>query len=163
MQHVQSIQQCRELWPFIKHAFDCDGGLRDIYVLGTDASKWTQVLKALEASSVGAEYFVGEERQAQIPSQWITTISVETPQRMTLHIAGMRINTFFYTEEWIEFDVDPTEVQEDNFGDLCNFMMTLSAATETSCILTDENWVLAQTELRNFMSVDARSREVSVL
>jgi hypothetical protein len=59
---------------------------------------------------------------------------------MTIDIEGIFLNCHFFTEEEIEFDLDPGEVNgEEKLEQLFKFMQLIGALLQKEVILTPEN------------------------
>jgi len=129
-------------WERRKGIFAWDGSLRDIYVLGTDASDWQRLLDFLRLAPYDLRYTVGE--QAQPLPDHINAVFARTMDepRAALSVDGPRLKLmchFFWLEE-IEFDLDPRVIDgEARLERLLEFMRELGRRLGKDVILTPEN------------------------
>ena len=128
-------------WAQIAPDFEWDGSLRDIYVLGTTSADWQRVLDQIADFGVRLTFTVDGE-VAQLPDRASDILASrhDTSPLLCLDIAGIQLNCHFFSEESIEFDLDPTEVAAgQKLEALAAFMALLAEATGKSVVLTPEN------------------------
>ena len=137
------IKNLPQLWASIKDAFEWDGSWRDIYILNTSSRDWDAVLAELKNESYNAKFFLGGEQQEHILSSYDSL--KKSPNKpigmLSVDIEGVQYNAHFFTDEELEFDIDPRQVTETNFPQVCDFLVMLSRITGKECLLTDENWI----------------------
>ncbi len=128
-------------WQSVARAFEWDGSWRDIYILNTSVNDWDVVLKALSLGSYGFKFICSGESWAKaLPSfANITLLRERSGVTSSFVIVDITIKCHFFTDDTIEFDLDPREVNAENWPELCNFLFELSRITEKPCRLTEEN------------------------
>lgn len=129
-------------WESCRDAFEVDGSLRDIYVLGTDLGDWQRVLNLLREWRLPMVFDVGHVRTA-IPDDVAEMFAGPNDDRGTLKVDlhGIQINSHFFVDYEIEFDVDPREVQDDAaLAHLIRFMDGIARRLDKPIILTPENF-----------------------
>ncbi len=57
---------------------------------------------------------------------------------LAVDLEGARLACHFFCASEIEFDLDPSEIGEANFGALCAFMSLVSSATGRDVVVTEE-------------------------
>jgi hypothetical protein len=133
--------------PFVsyKDAFYIDGSLRDIYVLGTDEQDWQKLLTFLRTGPYSIE-FTFDGQPISLPEQVETIFALRSEHGIELHIdkEHLVLNCFFFTDEEIEFDLDPHDYPADEFGEqqiarLLDLMRTIGKLLNKAVILTPEN------------------------
>ena len=134
--------QVFENWSIYKTEFSPDGSLRDICVFGTDINDWAKAAGIIASQRYGLEFrqkFTGrhfpEDLQGLFPSsanEEFTLLSVD--------ISGVLLNCHFFTQEQIEFDLDPAEVKSaEQLAKLFEFMYAVAGAVGKDVLMTPEN------------------------
>ncbi len=128
-------------WPLIASAFHVDGALRDIYVLGTSRRDWARVRDLLRATPEQLTFKIdGQETPPPADVAEIFNLSAEQGVLASYRLGKQRLNCHFFTEEQIEFDLDPCDVDGPAEADrLVGFMDALGRATAKEVRLTAEN------------------------
>ena len=126
-------------WADVAEAFEPDGALRDIYVLGTTRREWRLLLDALVGGPWPAELLV----QGAPPKDAIEALRAlddpDTSSSLRLDVGGALINCHFFHDDDIEFDLSPAEFGEANFEELCRFLAFLGSVTGLDARVTEEN------------------------
>ena len=128
-------------WAAIAPEFEWDGSLRDIYVVGTTAHDWQQVLDALRELEPAPSFSI-DGAAASLPERadGMFAQRQRSSPLLALDVGGVRLNCHFFDEAEIEFDLDPREVTgAAQFAALEAFMTLLAAKTGKNVILTYEN------------------------
>ena len=125
-------------WEQCKTAFEVDGSLRDIYVLGTTIDDWQSFLDSL----AGAETAVFcDGTPCDLPAL-VELFDQDdlAAYLLTLRLGKVQLNCHFFTVEEIELDLDPSEVtSEIEFEAVLAFMSDLGRRLRKTVVLTDEN------------------------
>ena len=128
-------------WQEVESVFEWDGSLLDLYVLNTDIEDWQSALDFLRTSGYPLFYAVNNII-AELPTDVAAIFRVHEEANVWLRIdaSGITILCHFFTDEEIEFDIDPREVSnEEQFGYLCGFVRGLGQYLNRSVILTPES------------------------
>jgi hypothetical protein len=99
----------RPTWPEMKAAFAWNGSWNDIYVLDTDARDWDRLLGAIKSSDYSPTYSV-EGAPSALPENFDEAATGGAHLVLTL-TSGFTIDCHFFTDDEIEFSVDPREVR----------------------------------------------------
>ncbi len=128
-------------WSRVAPYFDYDGSLRDIYILDTSLRDWARVWDLLAA--------VPEQLTFKVDGKAATPpVSVEDALRLhashsvtaSYSVGKQRLNCHFFSEEMIEFDLDPQDVDGPAEGErLTQFLAMLGRTTSKEVRLTAEN------------------------
>lgn len=161
---ISIVENSTTLWDLLNYAFKWDGSWRDVYVLNTTEADWVAVLNAIANSPYPSSFTVNGVENPDIPRKWSTVMPKTDGPRSTFHLSinGITANTYFFVEDYIEFDIDPRAAKEPNVPDLCRFMLLLSKATGKPCVLTDENWVSVGRDTMPYLTIDAEQGVLSV-
>lgn len=146
-------------WEELKWIFEPDGALRDIYVENVSIEDWKILINFLNDNHVIKFGITGENKIInKIDKQYITQLLVDETSEMECRTASIIIdkiiiNTHFFYDKEIEFDIDPKEIDSANaFEKLVNFMNEISKILNRKVILTGENQVnfpLVEIDFRN--------------
>lgn len=97
--------------------FDVDGSLRDIYALNTSVSDWNRLLHL--TPSLGAFAYFRDGEEAPLPTDAnLVFADVDHSHLLRFSLGGPTINTHFFVEDEIEFDLDPSEITSQSDLDL---------------------------------------------
>lgn len=116
-----------------------DGGLRDLLLLETTVAEWEAVFATvvggpwpaqLKLSDVEVEFGRGADVRDLIHRDESALLSVD--------VAGAIFNCHFFCEEEIEFDLWPTEVTRQNFGDVLRFVRAVAEAGSRNAYFAHE-------------------------
>ncbi|MDO9076013.1 MAG: hypothetical protein Q7U72_01030 [Brevundimonas sp.] len=126
-------------WERVRHDFEWDGALRDIYVLETSEDDWQRVLDALRQWTP-VPVFKRNETITPFHGQAADALSDPNGGLLSINVAGMVFNCHFFGADEIEFDLDPREVTEPEQAEaIGRFMGMLGNATGKPVILTYES------------------------
>lgn len=145
------------VWSAVRDAFLWDGSLRDIYILQTSVRHWNAILTDLAKREFPLSFFLSDQQQDYIPDSFesIETGAGDRKPLLVVTIDGVRVCTHFFSDEEIEFDLDPSELNEANFLAVCDFLKCLAQATGKAVLITDENWVAFQDRSDPILIVDS--------
>lgn len=133
-----------DLREIIREAFYVDGGWRDIYILDTDIQDWQQLLTFLHSSIYSMEFFF-DGQPTPLPEQVASVFELRNEHNTILHVDSehLKLTSFFFTAEQIEFDLDPRDFQgeraEVQIARLLDFVRTVGRLLCKAVILTPEN------------------------
>src|SRR4051812_42541950 len=98
-------------WQQIAPDFEPDGGLRDIYVFGTDLLDWQHIWDALRTWEPLPSLVIGGQ-SAIMPDkvQEVLAASREQGAMLSVNVSGALANCYFWGHDEIQFDVDPREI-----------------------------------------------------
>ncbi len=135
-----SIHQ-RLNWEQCKKDFEFDGTWRDIYILNTNSDDWNKFLKSLLNSKYETKFWIDGEVAKEITSiQEALEIQNHASPYMLIDALGVQIACHFFTDEEIEFDIDPRQVSnQQDLDAVINFMIFLGDLLQKKAILTPEN------------------------
>ncbi|MET9656721.1 hypothetical protein [Streptomyces sp. NPDC006510] len=130
-----------------------EGGLIEIYVLGTGADEWRRVLDAI---SRGVNKFSILDLESGSPVEISEVrLSGDPGCRLIIQIAGQNWSTDFYSVEFVDFQGDPRDVRsDDDLVRIIHFMSLLSEVTGKRAILLPETMVPEETS--PYLTVDPR-------
>jgi len=117
-----------------------DGALRDIYVDNTSIKDWENVIDTFKNSDFSINFFV-DENESKLPTV-ISSLFTNRQNSLKLQLKkeNIIINSFFFIDDQIEFDIDPRDfMAEEQHSIFFEFLSLLSAATNKTVKLCDEN------------------------
>ena len=128
----------------VQNEFEFDGAWLDIYVLDVTLDDWQKMLDYLRDSSYTAVYtFCGEE------SEWPKCLKVFDEEElrryglsseMTVDLGDVILKCHFFSEDEIEFDFDPGEVNNQiTLERLFDFIRTLATLLQKPVVITPES------------------------
>jgi hypothetical protein len=122
--------------------FEDTGSLHDLYIFDTTVSDWQAVIDWLRTGIYPYTFrFDGEIGPLPEKVASIFANRAEVDAFLSLDIAGMQINCFFFWEGEIEFDLAPREVNSDErLNQLLDFMRRLGRLLHKDVALTEESW-----------------------
>lgn len=128
-------------WDDIRSEFEWDGSLRDIYVLDANLADWQRVIEFLQMS--GYEYkFFRHGVVTPLPSD-ITIVFKQKESSaclLTIDLNGIQVNSHFFFDGEIEFDIDPREITgQGQLEALIRFLQSVAESVNKPVILTPEN------------------------
>jgi hypothetical protein len=130
-------------WETCQADFEWDGSLRDIYVLQTSIVDWDRLLDFLRNSGLPLIYEV-DGASPPLPTGVASIFATrqDASPILKVDLRGMWLHSHFFTEDEIEFDLDPREVQDEiALARLLDFMRGVATHLGKTAILTPENWV----------------------
>ena len=132
-------------WKNIEWIFEKDGALRDIYVQNATLSDWEKVVDLLN-SEYKLTYGVYENNLTdKIDFGYVKTMFADETGELetksaTIDLSGITVKCFFFLENQIEFDINPTEIKtESEFNKITDFMKSISLKLEKQITLCGEN------------------------
>ena len=125
-------------WNEYKSAFTWDGSWRDLYILNTTLTDWQQLIDFLRASSYTLRF--DHEEDEPLPEHIAGLFGGEILHLLSINLGGPILNCHFFTEEEIEFDLDPREFKSRQEGErLLAFMKGVGDRLGKAIRLTPEN------------------------
>jgi hypothetical protein len=129
-------------WLSVQQGFNPDGALRDVYIAPASASLWNEFIEWVPRAGYRSEFWHGQSKKTLPPEfQEIKRLQLTDPTILKLFLScGVQINCHFFTDEEIEMDVDPTEIQDqESFENLLEFLRALARALKRDARVTYEN------------------------
>ena len=122
--------------------FKVDGALRDAYVFHATEADWQKVVDLVR--SRGWRYVYSEDGSTVGMPTSVAEIfgarSVGTALLAFWPSMGLQINTHFFDQDMIEFDLDPSEVQDQTGLDgLVEFLRAIGRELKREVVVTWEN------------------------
>ena len=131
-----------QTWKTFADEFYRDGSLRDIYVFDVRLEDWTAVARFIVGQGYRIE-FSGAWTQPTFPSDMARLFLSGPESELTLlsiDVSGVQICCHFFSQDEIEFDLDPDDVQDGSrLAALFEFMKGLADALGKDVVLTPEN------------------------
>jgi hypothetical protein len=126
-------------WTQTKCFFDPDGGLRDICVLGIAVDDWQAVLQTV-VSSYQTQFVLGEVQISLLPTaREIFGIHLDDYKLLKVFVAEMTVNCHFFSDNEIDFDLDPREVTTAaHFFAVLDFMRLIGETCQKKVHLSHE-------------------------
>lgn len=124
-----------------EEAFDCDGSLRDIYVVSISRDDWNKFLTLARSDEYRVSFWINGV-PAPIPSDVKGVFYPEMNAGLLLEIdmSSVRLNCHFFLESELELDLDPREVNSDEKAEaVLTFMSQLGRALGKEVLMTAEN------------------------
>ncbi|WP_347175524.1 hypothetical protein [Polaribacter uvawellassae] len=132
-------------WNNIEWIFEKDGALRDIYVQNATISDWEKVVDLLN-SEYQLTFGVYEDNLIdKIDFGYVKTMFADETGELetksaTVDLNGIVVKCYFFLENQIEFDINPTEIKtESEFNKITDFMKSISSKLEKQITLCGEN------------------------
>ena len=132
-------------WKNIKWIFEKDGALRDIYVQNSTITDWEKVVDLLN-SKYKLTFGVYEENLTdKIDFEFVKTMFADETGELetksaTIDLKGVVVKCYFFLENQIEFDINPTEIKtKTEFNKITDFMKSISSKLEKQITLCGEN------------------------
>lgn len=128
-------------WSQIASDFCLDGSLRDIYILDTSRDDWARVWDVLTIDPRKIEFKVnGELATPPTLVDEVFRLQETSSVLATYALGKQRLNCHFFTEEEVELDLDPRDIDGMvEVEQLATFLVTLGTATSREVRLTPEN------------------------
>ena len=136
------MNQATEQWETFAGEFYRDGSFRDIYVFETTAEDWSRLGSFLVAEKYKIR-FSGAWSNASFPDD-VGQLFPSGPESaltvLTIDVSGVLVNCHFFSQEEIELDLDPAEVDGPSKLDAIFCLMRgLANALGKEVLLTPEN------------------------
>lgn len=132
-------------WNNIEWIFEKDGALRDIYVQNATISDWEKVVDLLNSEYQLTFGIYEDNLNNKIDFGYVKTMfadetgELET-KSVTVDLNGIIVKCYFFLENQIEFDINPTEIKtETEFNKITDFMKSISSKLEKQITLCGEN------------------------
>jgi hypothetical protein len=130
------------LWEDVRQGFEPDGSLLDAYVFDTTVADWQAFVDLVR--SRGWWFAYSEDGQARrLPERVEVVLARRTEMAVLLQIRPVPevlINAHFFTEEEIEVDFDPRELQgQEQLNVVCAFLRAVGRRLGKPMVLTPEN------------------------
>jgi len=128
-------------WLRIAPAFKPDGFLRDIYIFDTSLMDWERVWEILLADPHRLSFSVdGEITAPPADAAEVFRLGQAHSVCASLALGKQRLNCHFFTEEEVEFDLDPRDVRGPSEAErLEQFLAELGRTTAKEVRLTPES------------------------
>ncbi len=130
------------VWSDVAEYFEFDGSLLDAYVFDVSMADWQHIIDVLRAQAWWLDYTL-DGSSLPLPEHVSDIFAARREASATLHIrpaAEVLINTHFFSDDEIEFDFDPRELQgQDRLDVLCSFLRTVGSALNKPIVVTPEN------------------------
>jgi hypothetical protein len=132
-------------WQDYQTEFDFDGSWRDIYVFDTSIHNWQTVIDFLRSSSYEISYTFNSD-ELELPSRvedifesWNISRNISSVC-LSVSVASVILNCHFFSQEQIEFDIDPREIKSELHAKaVFEFMRQVGQLLDKEVILTHEN------------------------
>lgn len=125
----------------VPEVFEVDGSWRDIYLLGTTTAHWDTLLEGLRSDYAHHLTYAANSEPTDPP-----TSSADIFQRradfsplLSINLDGLFLNSHFFCEEEIDFDLDPRELSTTTFDALLRFLRWVGTRLQKVVMLTPEN------------------------
>jgi len=135
-------------WEEIKWIFKPDGSLLDIYIKEVDIEDWKNIIDFLN-NNYSIKFGIHGQNIIinKINKEYVTKLLTSNNENLESRIASIEIdqisiNTHFFWDKQIEFDIEPREIK--NFLDyekIVDFMYKISEVIDKEVILRGENQI----------------------
>jgi hypothetical protein len=132
-------------WNNIEWIFEKDGALRDIYVQNATISDWEKVVDLLNSEYQLTFGIYEDNLNDKIDFGYVKTMFADETgelqtKSVTVDLNGIVVKCYFFLENQIEFDINPTEIKtETEFNKITDFMKSISSKLEKQITLCGEN------------------------
>ena len=137
-------------WQSVSADFESDGALRDIYIRKATLVDWQAVIDALKSEMPALEFRIGSEA-AELPCD-ISELFFRGPNDLTpalyVPMGDTTVNCHFFSDDEVEFDLNPRDMNEELLPLLLDFLTLLGKATNKPVLLTMEN--MPEAEIMRF-------------
>jgi hypothetical protein len=136
---LMATENAAALWRRLQPDFAFDGALRDLYVQATSLKDWRNFLHFLRCRQDVQYRLDGVD--ATLPCEVEGLFEPKDKLRLVqINLSGILLNCHCFSEEEIELDLDPREVEDaTKFEQLLRFMRELAEALLKPVFLTYEN------------------------
>ncbi len=129
-------------WNSVQQGFEPDGALRDVYIAPANAVLWNEFIAWVSHAGYHSEFWHGQSKKT-LPQnfQEIRLFQQTNPTTLKLFLSGgVQINCHFFTDDEIELDIDPREIQDQEaFINLLEFLKGVTTALRRNARVTYEN------------------------
>ncbi|HNO76944.1 MAG TPA: hypothetical protein PKN33_02705 [Phycisphaerae bacterium] len=123
----------------IEKAFETDGSWRDLYAFETTEDHWRSFLTTVLQSNWPAQLIVND-RPVNQPDVAVKTLrDLESHASLSIDVCGAELKSYFFTDDQIELDLVPAEINETNFPSLLEFIALMARSTGRNVFVTEEN------------------------
>ncbi|WP_379546170.1 hypothetical protein ACFCW2_10265 [Qipengyuania sp. DSG2-2] len=143
-------------WNEISGDFEPDGSYRDILINEVTLVEWQAVIDAVRKNMPSFEYYAGS-KLAEMPQDISRLFNLgpdEDRSDLYLDFGNGRIKCHFFSEDQIEFDIDPRDMNAGSLPSLINFMTLLGTVVEKPVSLTHE--AMPDAEILRYMPATGR-------
>ena len=128
-------------WNQIEKDLKADGSLRDIYFFDSTVEIWNSFIAAVLNSEFNFNFYKdGEACEIYTDFSNIFKERENTSLMLSVEKGGVSFNCHFFTEDEIELDISPKEVNgQPSLNIVLEFMAYFSKAIGLPCVLTYEN------------------------
>lgn len=132
-------------WKNIDWIFEKDGALRDIYVQNATILDWEKVVDLLNSEYKLTFGVYKDNLTDKIDFGYMKTMFADETGELetksaTIDLSGIVVKCFFFLENQIEFDINPTEIKTElDFNKIIDFMKSISSKLEKQITLCGEN------------------------
>lgn len=132
-------------WKNIDWIFEKDGALRDIYVQNARIVDWENVVDLLNSEYKLTFGVYKDNLTDKIDFGYVKTMFADETGELetksaTIDLNGIVVKCFFFLENQIEFDINPTEIKTElDFNKIIDFMKSISSKLEKQITLCGEN------------------------
>ena len=128
------------VWNQVEKALHPDGSLRDIYFFDSTVEIWDSFLAAVFKSEFNYKFYKdGEACEIYTDLNSILKERENTTLMLVIEKDGVSFNCHFFTDEEIELDITPREVNSQySLNVVLEFMVHFSRAIGLPCVLTYE-------------------------
>ena len=132
-------------WNKIEWIFEKDGALRDIYIQNVQESDWMKTIDLLNSKFKLSFGIYERNLSDRIDKNFVKTMFADKTGELetksaTIYLDKIIVKCYFFLENQIEFDINPTEIKSKTELDLIlDFMKSLSNKLEKQVTLSGEN------------------------
>ena len=132
-------------WSKIEWIFEKDGALRDIYIQNVQATDWMKTIDLLNSEYKLSFGIYGGNLNDRIDKDFVKIMFADETGELetksaTIYLDKIIVKCYFFLENQIEFDINPTEIKSKMELDLIlDFMKSLSNKLEKQVTLSGEN------------------------
>jgi hypothetical protein len=126
-------------WEECKSDFAWDGSLCDVYITPATLSDWELVYSMLRAWPRALFTVDGDTKPAPATVREVLSLRDTASLMLQVTVGRVTVNTHFFCEDEIEFDIDPRELaSQTDFDALLSFMRQLGDTVRRHVLLTPE-------------------------
>ena len=129
-------------WRLVQKDFEsCDGALCDIYVQNATIDDWQTVIDELRQSDRAIELRI-DGQVVELPkdvSELLFRLPDDPCPDMYVQLGSTTLNCHLFTDEEIEFDLDPRDMKPELLPELLDFLILIGRSTAKPVILSVEN------------------------
>ncbi len=127
-------------WKICQQDFKFDGAWFDIYVFEITIKDWQSLFNVLQTSYEFSYSIDGELQQLPKQIKEVFLVRKSADPALSFPVGKILVNCHFFSENEIEFDIDPREVNSQiDLDALLIFLQQVGNAVHRPVILTPEN------------------------